>query len=141
MNKVIHTQKGQVHLCPNYGEDRGKCSSTECKKLHVCRAWLAGFCRYDPSCDLEHSLHTEHNKQVLQELGVEVLPCDENLRDRLVRSLPALCVHHLHKMCYFGNKRCEKLHMCGQLLSKGFCATRPLADSRAGSSNAVEGDG
>ena len=44
-HKRLHLPRRTFSLCPNYGENRGKCEDPGCKDLHVCRSWLAGYAR------------------------------------------------------------------------------------------------
>ena len=44
-HKRQHLAPRTFSLCPNYGENRGKCEDPGCMELHVCRSWLAGYAR------------------------------------------------------------------------------------------------
>ncbi len=118
MQRHMQIPNGLLHICPQYGEGRGPCSSQECTNLHVCRPWLAGYCKMSTSCDFDHSLLTPQNKRILEEKRIDLSTSEEDLRQRIRKSMPNICVHHFGKNCAFG-KYCNKIRMCRALLTQG----------------------
>ena len=91
---------GQLAICANYGPHRDACRRARCTYLHVCRAWLAGYCSSAAACSFKHSLVSDvANRRVLvSRLGASnVGDCDENMRREIKRSFAALCTVYIYK--------------------------------------------
>ena len=125
MERSIQIPRGLLHICPQYGEGRGPCSSQECMNLHVCRPWLAGYCKMGASCEFEHSLFNPHNRRILEEKQVYLSPSEESLRQRICKSLPTLCFH-CNVDCFTCEKNCPKIHLCRELVSRGICISKSV---------------
>ena len=74
------------------------CEKIACKKLHVCRRWLAGCCKQD-ECKLGHSLKTDHNVGALRRRGftIDEQTCYDQVRKVLSRAFPKVCYLYNHE--------------------------------------------
>ena len=61
-------------MCSFYNTQKGcrKQESGKCKKLHICKHYLLGTCKYGERCSRCHDLLDAQPKAVLRELGVNV---------------------------------------------------------------------
>ncbi|XP_010282007.1 PREDICTED: zinc finger CCCH-type antiviral protein 1-like, partial [Phaethon lepturus] len=58
-------------VCPFYNRKDGTCSQQNCNKLHICRHFLQGECRF-LSCKRSHNLLDTHALRVLETGGIDV---------------------------------------------------------------------
>ncbi|XP_067392121.1 protein mono-ADP-ribosyltransferase PARP12-like [Emydura macquarii macquarii] len=118
-----------VRLCQEHGGPGPGCGG-QCGRLHLCRYFMYGSCRYQRTrkeCKFVHNFQSEHNLCVLKRYGLENLNDDE-LRQLLLQNdsslLPEVCMHYnkgdgLYGSCTF-KKICTKLHIC-QYYLQGEC--------------------
>ena len=121
--RQLNINRGSIHICSSFSAD-GRCSDSQCSSLHICRAWLAGNCSKDKTaCFLPHTFRNLQNLSVLSSSGLQVadLPaCDDNLRIEISGVFPQQCIDYSRGGCL--NLNCNRLHMCKQLLLKGYCS-------------------
>ena len=75
-----HTEMGPrqtslPQVCHRHNTRQG-CSDQNCRRLHICRLFLADICKYGVNCRSGHSLTTVHNQVILKmSSGIKVLKC------------------------------------------------------------------
>ncbi|KAF0309105.1 hypothetical protein FJT64_019707 [Amphibalanus amphitrite] len=52
-------------VCRRHNSRPGGCNDSDCRRLHVCRLFLANICRHGVGCRNGHTLTTVHNQTVL----------------------------------------------------------------------------
>ncbi|KAJ0069394.1 hypothetical protein NL108_004229 [Boleophthalmus pectinirostris] len=99
-----------------------------CDKLHLCRYYVCGGCRFKDKCKNSHSVTSPHNVQVLGKCDLQDLT-EKQLFQLLLQNdpflLPEICSHYNKGdgesgSCKY-NTTCTKLHMCQHFL-KGDCS-------------------
>uniref|UniRef100_S4R5Q9 Poly (ADP-ribose) polymerase family, member 12a n=1 Tax=Petromyzon marinus TaxID=7757 RepID=S4R5Q9_PETMA len=92
-----------------------------CQKLHVCRSYVLGNCKFGPRCKFSHDFRDAHNRDLCYENKVEGLPFD-NIQKLLLPNDPALLPQmcNTYKVsggneCEF-NEKCTRLHLCKQFV-------------------------
>ncbi|XP_030070933.1 protein mono-ADP-ribosyltransferase PARP12 isoform X1 [Microcaecilia unicolor] len=134
--------RSAMRLCQ---EQAGSCLG-QCGQLHLCRYFIYGNCRNQNNknpCKFIHSIHLDHNLQVLLSHGLQALR-EDDVRQLLLQNdpslLPEICMHYNRGDGPYGScafkKSCIKLHVCQHYLQ---------GDCRFGSSckrthNLCEGD-
>ncbi|NXE47501.1 PAR12 polymerase, partial [Casuarius casuarius] len=58
-------------VCQFYNQGKGTCTQQNCNKLHICRHFLRGECRF-LQCKRSHSLLNAHELQVLETSGIDL---------------------------------------------------------------------
>ncbi|XP_032833032.2 protein mono-ADP-ribosyltransferase PARP12 [Petromyzon marinus] len=107
-----------LRVCPRYRERTGCPDGEGCAKLHVCRRFVLGSCKFGPDCKFSHDFRDGHNRDLCYKSGVEGLPFDP-MQTLLLQNdptlLPQICktykVLDAAGECKYGNK-CARLHLC-----------------------------
>uniref|UniRef100_UPI00358F1486 protein mono-ADP-ribosyltransferase PARP12-like n=1 Tax=Myxine glutinosa TaxID=7769 RepID=UPI00358F1486 len=112
--------KTGLRVCPLYGA--GKCVDGNCPKLHVCRFFIVGACKYGDRCKYAHNLDEPCTVAKLSSPSyVLERPLSQKglfsvllLNDRCL--LPEICSHYNTGDGSYGNcsfqGKCTKLHVC-----------------------------
>ncbi|XP_069484828.1 mucin-17-like isoform X2 [Ambystoma mexicanum] len=117
-----------IRLCGGYLG--GKCESTQCERLHLCRYFILGRCfigrnRHGKFCKFSHHIRSIENRAVLKTHEISNLN-EKELRVLLQLNdpycLPEVCREyqgHKNATCPKGNE-CHRLHVC-QYFARGQC--------------------
>ncbi|XP_077324918.1 zinc finger CCCH-type antiviral protein 1-like [Lithobates pipiens] len=110
------------YLLPN-DPDGEKEEEEKCPRLHLCRRYLKGQCRYH--CRFSHDVFSDHNRAVLKANGLSGLSEDE-IKVLLLQNdnqlLPEDCSNYKQGSCDKGDD-CTRLHMC-RFFTRGACNYR-----------------
>ena len=101
----------RAQLCFNQA-----CSKKDCPYLHVCRAYIAGFCRFGDRCQRNHSFQYEKDRKFLSKLKLNDLS-EENLRKVIQLSIPQVCLDYNKGSCAKG-QNCAQIHICKGMIRK-----------------------
>ena len=116
-HRNLKLDPGQVAICANYGLNRGMCKNPNCTYLHVCRAWLAGYCQLDSdTCPYKHALVSDvFNRNILvKRLGeAQVGDCDENMRRQVKKCFAVLCTSYVYSKNGFCVSKSKSGRVCG----------------------------
>uniref|UniRef100_UPI00398F3BD7 protein mono-ADP-ribosyltransferase PARP12-like n=1 Tax=Pristiophorus japonicus TaxID=55135 RepID=UPI00398F3BD7 len=120
-----------IRLCKDYPNK--KCQ--DCGKLHLCRFFMFGNCKYaeeSNTCKHSHDIHDSHNWKIIRVNKLQELNVNE-LRFLLLQNdlslLPEVCLHYNRgsENLRFGSCShkdiCNKLHICSYFIS-GNCRFR-----------------
>ncbi|XP_078475957.1 protein mono-ADP-ribosyltransferase PARP12-like [Lampetra fluviatilis] len=107
-----------LRVCPRYRDRTGCPEGDGCAKLHVCRRFVLGSCKFGSDCKLSHDFRDGHNRDLCYKSGVESLPFDP-MQTLLLQNdptlLPQICktykVLDAPGECKYGSK-CARLHLC-----------------------------
>jgi len=47
------------------------CTDEECYRFHICRKFMAGYCKDGPSCSFDHYFQSDHNRRLLVKQGLD----------------------------------------------------------------------
>ncbi|CAN0429442.1 unnamed protein product [Lampetra planeri] len=110
-----------LRLCAKYRDPSGCPEGDSCQKLHMCRSYVLGNCKFGPRCRFSHDFRDEHNRDLCYENKVEGLPFD-NIQKLLLPNDPSLLpqICNTYKVaggneCEF-NEKCTRLHLCKQFV-------------------------
>ena len=93
------------------------CSRKDCQYLHVCRDYIAGFCRLgDSRCQRNHSFQYDKDRKFLSKLRLNGLT-EENLRKVIQLSIPQVCLDYSEGICARG-QNCSQIHICKEMVRK-----------------------
>ena len=93
-----------------------KCSQNDCPYFHVCREYIAGFCRRDGRCQRNHSFQYDKDRKLISELNLDGLT-DEHLRKVFQLSLPQVCVDY-NNGCCTKDLSCSQVHICNDYVKE-----------------------
>ena len=105
----------RARLCFGYTSYK-KCSKDSCQYLHVCRAYVAGFCRFGYRCSMEHSFQSERNRKLISKFKLDGLT-DEELYKVVQNSSPQVCLEYNGGLCPKGDK-CSRIHICKNFIKR-----------------------
>lgn len=92
------------------------CRREDCQYLHVCRDYIAGFCRFGDRCQRDHSFQYDEDRKFLSKLKLDGLT-KENLRKVTQLSLPQVCLDYNEGSCT-RDQSCAKIHICKDFVRK-----------------------
>ena len=92
------------------------CSRKDCQCFHLCRDFIAGFCRFGYACQRNHSFQYDENRQFVSKLRLGGLTHEE-LRKLLRLSMPQVCLDY-NEGCCTRNLSCGKVHICKDFVKK-----------------------
>jgi len=103
------------------GSDVVGCTDKECYKFHICRKFVAGYCKDGPRCSYDHHFQGEHNRRLLTKQDLDTY----NEADLLViffNSQLRVCdVYNTSGgFCQYQDG-CTRLHVCDEFV-RGRCA-------------------
>ena len=102
----------RAQLCFNQA-----CSRKDCQYLHVCRDYIAGYCRFgDSRCQRNHSFQYDEDRKFLSKLKLNGLT-EENLRKVIQLSIPQVCLDYNLGICARG-QNCPQIHICRNMVKK-----------------------
>lgn len=107
------------NICYQYSLAEGNCRSRRqgnCKYWHICKSYVEGKC--EGICGLSHDFHSEDNKEIAEELGLEKYS-NETVRNIVGWSLPRVCQSYLRNECELSE--CPYLHICAQFVEGSSC--------------------
>ena len=87
-----------------------KCSQNDCPYFHVCREYIAGFCRRGGRCQRNHSFQYDKDRNLISKLNLDGLT-EEHLRKVFQLSLPQVCLDYNNGCCTKGLS-CSQVHIC-----------------------------
>ncbi|XP_072047675.1 protein mono-ADP-ribosyltransferase PARP12-like [Amphiura filiformis] len=119
---LVHAHT-QAQLCVEFVKQNG-CLDPECDKLHLCKHFVTGRCRFGDGCRHSHALRSPHNAKILKSHSLNELD-DEMIRLTLKQSLidvtvPDICTHYNSIHGCNKDNRCPFLHVCTHYI-KGDC--------------------
>ena len=92
------------------------CSRKDCPYLHVCRDYIAGFCRFGDRCQRNHSFQYDKDRKFLSKLKLNGLT-EKNLRTVIQLSIPQVCLDYNDGRCARGQS-CAQIHICKDMIKK-----------------------
>ena len=95
---------------------RPACSTKNCQYLHVCRDYVAGYCRFGDRCQRNHSFKYDEDRKFLPKLRLNGLS-ENNLRKVIQLSIPQVCLDYNEGNCTRGQK-CAQIHICKDMIKK-----------------------
>ena len=87
-----------------------KCSHNDCPYFHVCREYIAGFCRRGGRCQRNHSFQYDKDRKLISKLKLDGLT-EEHLRKVFQLSLPRVCLDY-NSGCCTNHLLCGQVHIC-----------------------------
>ena len=98
-------------FCQHY-LTQGQCPKKKCQFLHICKAYVCQ--RPHEFCNFSHNIRDEHNKTVIDRMGVLSKETDVVVLKVLLKScFPRVCVeYNKNGVCPRGDN-CHFLHVCG----------------------------
>ena len=98
-------------FCQHY-LSQGQCPKKKCQFLHMCKAYVCQ--RPHEFCNFSHNIRDEHNKTVIDRMGVLSKETDVVVLKVLLKScFPRVCVeYNKNGVCPRGDN-CHFLHVCG----------------------------
>ena len=92
------------------------CSTKNCQYLHVCRDYIAGFCRFGDRCQRNHSFKYDEDRKLLSKLKLNGLS-ENNLRKVIQLSIPQVCLDYNEGNCP-RDQSCDRIHICKDMIKK-----------------------
>ena len=92
------------------------CSTKNCQCLHVCRDYIAGYCRFGDRCQRNHSFKYDEDRKFLSKLKLNGLS-ETNLRKVMRLSIPQVCLDYNEGRCTRGQS-CGQIHICKDMIKK-----------------------
>ena len=92
------------------------CTDDDCYKFHICRSFIAGYCKDGPGCLKDHHFQSEHNWHLLTKQGLDKFS-EEDLFRIFVNSQLRVCdvYNRSGGFCEHGD-RCMRLHVCEEFV-------------------------
>ncbi|XP_070534777.1 uncharacterized protein [Ptychodera flava] len=113
----VFQESGRV--CFSYNSRRG-CDRVSCRFLHICKNYVAGFCRFGQKCKFTHGFNELVTQDNLRKLNLDCFS-DEQKLTILQLSAPFVCSDYQEGGCRKA-ERCEKLHLCRDyIMTKNSC--------------------
>ncbi|XP_068694762.1 zinc finger CCCH-type antiviral protein 1-like [Montipora foliosa] len=91
------------------------CTKQDCQYFHVCREFIAGYCRFGATCTRNHSFHHDEDRKFVSKLKLSGFT-QEELRRLLRLSMPQVCLKYNDSACT--NDNCGKVHICKDFVRK-----------------------
>ncbi|XP_070560801.1 zinc finger CCCH-type antiviral protein 1-like [Ptychodera flava] len=105
-----------ARMCFNYNSDR-RCDRVSCGYLHICKNFVAGFCRFGDKCKFSHSFSEQVTQDNLRRLNLDGFS-DGEILTVMRQSVPFVCNDYARDRCSREDD-CEKLHLCrGYIMNK-----------------------
>jgi len=108
-------------ICLDYistSGDAGKagCTNDECCKYHICRSFVAGYCKNGPACSHDHHFQSNHNRRQLTKQGLDKYS-EEDLFRIFVNSQLSVCDFYNRSggFCQHAD-RCVRMHVCAEFV-------------------------
>ena len=95
---------------------RPACSTKNCQYLHVCRDYVAGFCRFGDRCQRNHTFKYDEDRKFLSKLRLNGLS-ENNLRKVIQLSIPQVCLEYNEGSCP-RDQSCGQIHICKDMIKK-----------------------
>ena len=117
--RKLSQSTARQNICYQYSLAEGNCRSRRqgnCKYWHICKSYVEGKC--EGICSLSHDFHSEDNKEIAEELGLEKYS-NETVRNIVGWSLPQVCQSYLRNECELSE--CPYLHICAQFVEGSSC--------------------
>ena len=92
------------------------CSAKNCQYLHVCRDYIAGFCRFGDRCQRNHGFQYDEERKFLSKLRLNGLS-ENNLRKVIQLSIPQVCLDYNEGNCT-RDHNCGRIHICKDMIKK-----------------------
>ena len=108
----VSTYCRRAKLCFN----QDLCSSKECPYLHVCREYIAGFCRFGSGCQRNHSFEYDESRKFISKLKLNGLS-EDDLRKVVQLSIPQVCLDYNEGQCE-GGQGCSRIHICKDMIRR-----------------------
>ena len=93
-----------------------KCSQTNCQYFHVCREYIAGFCRRGIGCQRNHCFQNDQDRKLISKHKLDGLT-EEQLRNVFRLSTPQVCLDYNNGRCTNGLS-CAQVHICKDFIKK-----------------------
>jgi len=107
-------------VCLQYLSADG-CTDDECCRYHICRKFMAGYCKVGPGCSFDHHFQGDHNRRQLTKQGLEKYS-EEDLFKIFVNSQLRVCDTHNDSRGFCDHRDgCIRLHVCKEFV-RGKCA-------------------
>lgn len=87
-----------------------KCLKKECEYLHVCKGYIAGYCRQGDKCKMKHDFQYDETRKFISKLDLDGLT-NEQLRKVIQFSLPKVCLEYNAGKCAT-DWSCSQIHIC-----------------------------
>lgn len=109
------------YLSPTEESGTAGCTDDECCKFHICRKFVAGYCKDGPSCSFDHHFQSDRNRRLLTKQGLDKYS-EEDLFKIFVNSQLRVCdvYNESHGFCTHRDG-CMRLHVCEEFVC-GKCA-------------------
>ena len=93
-----------------------KCSQKDCQYFHVCREYIAGFCRRGIECQRNHCFQYDQDRKLISKHKLDGLT-EEQLRNVFQLSTPQVCLDYNNGRCTNGLS-CDQVHICKDFIKK-----------------------
>ena len=93
-----------------------KCSQKDCQYFHVCREYIAGFCRRGIECQRNHCFQYDQDRKLISKHKLDGLT-EEQLRNVFQLSTPQVCLDYNNGRCTNGLS-CAQVHICKDFIKK-----------------------
>ena len=93
-----------------------KCSQTDCPYFHVCREYIAGFCRRGFGCQRNHCFQYDQDRNLISKHKLDGFT-EEQLRNVFQLSTPQVCLDYNNGRCTNGLS-CAQVHICKDFIKK-----------------------
>ena len=123
--RVCGVRIPSAKICLQYlsgSDDSGTagCTDDECFKFHVCRKFIAGYCKDGPSCSHNHHFQSEHNRRLLTKQGLDKFS-EQDLLTIFVNSQLRVCDVYNRSAGFCEHEdRCMRMHICSDYV-RGKC--------------------
>jgi len=88
------------------------CTDEECYRFHICRKFMAGYCKDGPSCSFNHHFQSDHNRRLLVKQGLDKYS-EADLLKIFVNSQLRVCDSYNESRGFCQHKdSCTRLHVC-----------------------------
>ena len=108
-------------ICLQYLSDTVGCMDDECYKFHICRSFVAGYCKNGPGCSNDHHFQSEHNRRLLSKQGLDKYSEDDLFRIFVNSQLRVCDVYNRSGGFCHHDDSCMRLHVCQEYVC-GKCA-------------------
>ena len=94
-----------------------KCSQKDCQYFHVCREYIAGFCRRGIECQRNHCFQYDQDRKLISKLKLDGLT-EEQLRNVFQLSTPQVCLDYNNFGICTNGLSCNQVHICKDFIKK-----------------------
>jgi len=100
------------YLAGSHESGTAGCNDDECYKFHVCRKFVAGYCKDGPSCSHDHHFQSEHNRRLLTKQDLDKFS-EQDLLAIFVNSQLRVCDVYNRSAGFCEHEdRCMRMHIC-----------------------------